>query len=36
MCRSVHRHADLRGAGALSVQMKHSGGSSSSGMLAVR
>jgi len=29
-------HADLRGAGALSVQMKHSGGSASSGMLVVR
>ena len=27
---SVHLHADLRGAGALSVQMKHSGALSSS------
>lgn len=26
--RSVHSHADLRGGGALSVQTKHSGGSS--------
>ena len=26
---SVHLHADLRGAGTLPVQMKHSGGSSS-------
>jgi len=28
--RSVQRHADLRGTGVLSVQMKHSGASSSS------
>jgi hypothetical protein len=35
--RSVHLHTDLRGAGSLSVQMKHSGGdgnSSSTAMLA--
>ena len=30
MYRSVHLHADLRGAGTLSVQMKHSGDASAS------